>query len=62
MALPWGVRDDVNPEAAEGVKAYLDTIKESQMVLNDDYRVEILKADLKERKSKYMMILRYQII
>lgn len=61
MALPWGVKEEVEPEAAEGLKNYLETISETTLELNDFDKVKILKADVKERKGRYLMILRYQI-
>ena len=61
MALPWGVKEDVEPEAAEGVQTYLETILNTSLELNEHYKVAILKADVKERKGRYLMILRYQI-
>jgi len=62
MALPWGVKEDVDPEAADALMIYLQEILETLMPLNDDFKVKILKADVKERKGRYLMILRYQIV
>ena len=61
MALPWGVKEELEPQAAEGLKSHLETILDTVLQLNDEFKVKILKADVKERKGRYLMILRYQI-
>lgn len=62
MALPWGVKEDVAPQAAQALKDYLSQLLNQNLNVSEDFTVDILKADVKERKGKYMMILRYQII
>lgn len=61
MSLPWGVRKDLDAEVQESYKDYLHSIVEKTLELEEGIHAKILKADVKERKGQYMMILRYQL-
>ncbi len=62
MALPWGVKEEVNADNAEQVKAYIGSIEQKKLALPSGNTVEIVSASVKERKEKYTLILRYQIV
>lgn len=61
MSLPWGVKEAVSPEHAEAVKAFTDTLAEQSFNLLSGNVVKVLKADVKERKGNYLLIMRYAI-
>lgn len=62
MALPWGVKESVAPEAAEEVSSFFESIAGTKVDCGDDVTVEILKAGVKERKGVYTLIYRYVIV
>jgi hypothetical protein len=62
MSLPWGVKGTVEPSAAEEVTTYLQGLKDSKHQLESGYEITVLKADVKERKGNFLMIMRYQIL
>ena len=62
MALPWGVKASVAPEAAEEVTAFFASVEGTKVDCGDDVTVEILKAGVKERKGAYTLIFRYVIV
>jgi hypothetical protein len=55
------VKIDVDPSHAERLKEYAVEISGTKLILDDDSRVEILKADVKERKGEAVLIFRYQL-
>lgn len=61
MSLPWGVKEPVNPENAQEVIDYVSTLKDLCITLPSKNEVKILAADVKERKEKYLLLLRYEI-
>lgn len=61
MTLPWGVKDFIETEVAESYTEFVESIKETTIELSDGNLAEILKADVKERKGNYLLILRYQL-
>lgn len=62
MSLPWGVKEEVNPDNAKDVGDYLSKVVETTFALPSNNEIQILKADVKERKGKYVLIARYQIL
>ncbi|PVX27151.1 MAG: hypothetical protein CW716_03775 [Candidatus Bathyarchaeum sp.] len=62
MALPWGVKASVAPEAASEVETFFASIEGTQVDCGDDTVVEVLKAGVKERKGSYTLIFRYVIV
>lgn len=61
MALPWGVKADVDPKKADAVKEYIDSVVDTKIALDSDKTATILKGGLKERKGQYKLIFRYQL-
>ncbi|MCT4618112.1 MAG: hypothetical protein N4A62_01845 [Marinisporobacter sp.] len=61
MALPWGVKEMVEPTQADTVINYLENIEGTKITLDSGMVVNILKAGVKERKGKYTLIYRYQL-
>ncbi|QEK13444.1 hypothetical protein FQB35_14890 [Crassaminicella thermophila] len=62
MALSWGVKENVDPKYADIVKEYIADMEGSNVKLDSEKTVAILKAGLKERKGKYILIFRYQLV
>lgn len=61
MTLPWGVKDFIDPANANEYKTYIESIKETQLELPSGNTANIIKADVKERKGNFLLILRYQL-
>lgn len=62
MSLPWGVKEDVEPEDAKAVEEYISKIEGSDIALESGAVVKMLRAGLKERKGLYKLIYRYQLV
>lgn len=62
MALPWGVKENVEPEYGDKVEAYVSKLEGSEVTLSSGQVVKIIKAGVKERKGEYVLIFRYQIV
>lgn len=61
LAHAWGVKETVEPTQVESVKQYLESVVGSEIQLESGQRINILKADLKE-KNDIFLIYRYQLI
>jgi hypothetical protein len=61
MSLPWGVKEFIEPEAAEAFTEYAVGLVSQQLELPSTNIAEILKADVKEKKGKFLLIMRYQL-
>lgn len=61
MSLPWGVKDFIEPSASEAFKNFIADLVETELSLPSGYVAKILKADVKEKKEKFLMIMRYQL-
>lgn len=53
---------NVNPDFADALENYLSAEKERVLTLTENRSVKILRAGVKERRGKYALILRYQLI
>jgi len=62
MALPWGVKASVAPEAAEEVSTYFESVIGEKVDCGNDTTIEVLKAGVKERKGAFTLIFRYVIV
>ncbi len=62
LAGAWGVIKEINPKQVEGLKEYIKAAENSQIAVNGGKTAKILKADIKERKGKNMLIFRYQLL
>lgn len=62
MALPWGVKENVEPEYADAVNEYIKEVEGCEIALNLEIVAKLLKAGVKERKGQYILIYRYQLI
>lgn len=62
MSLPWGVKESVDAQHAETVSKYISNIEGTNITLESGEVAKLLKAGLKERKGKYMLIYRYQLV
>ncbi len=56
------MKEEVSADNAEQVKAYIGSIEQNKIALPSGNAVEIVSASVKERKGKYTLILRYQIV
>lgn len=61
MSLPWGVNDEVDPNHAEAVITFMSDLADQTFELQSGNTIQVLKADVKERKGKYVLILRYVV-
>lgn len=61
MSLPWGVKEAVSPDHAETVKEFTSTLAEKEFDLPSGNVIKVLKADVKERKGNYLLIMRYAV-
>ncbi len=59
MSLPWGVKDFIEPNEAEGFTTFVETLVNTSITLPSGYVADILKGDVKEKKGKYLLIMRY---
>ncbi len=62
MSLPWGVKVDVDADNSQLVADYVESLKDKTLALPSANEVSFLKAEVKSRKGKYALILRYEII
>ncbi|PAB57725.1 hypothetical protein [Anaeromicrobium sediminis] len=62
MALPWGVKEEVEPAHGDTVGEYMASIEGTKIELPSGAVAHMLKAGVKERKGKYMLIYRYQLV
>jgi len=61
MALPWGVKEDVEPQYTEDVEKFMAGIEGSSITLDSGQKAVILKSGIKERTGQYTLIFRYQL-
>jgi len=61
MSLPWGVKDFIEPSEAEGFSEYVESIVNTSILLPSGEVADILKGDVKEKKGKYLLIMRYEL-
>lgn len=61
MSLPWGVKDFIEPEHAEEFTAYVLSIVNKSLELPSGNIADILKGDVKEKKGKFLLIMRYEL-
>lgn len=62
LAHAWGVKETVDPEQIEAVKAYLNDNTGSNITLDDGRIVTLLKGDIKEKSNEALLIYRYQLV
>ncbi|WP_170917230.1 hypothetical protein [Maledivibacter halophilus] len=56
------MKESVDPEHADMVGEYISKIEDTEISLDSGDVAKFLKAGIKERKGKYMLIYRYQLI
>jgi len=61
LKLPWGAKADVDPEFAVEVTEYFKEI-EGNLIAIDNRKVKIIRGGVKERKGKFKLIFRYQLM
>lgn len=61
MSLPWGVKEFIDPAVSTAFKEFVTTWIEKDVTLPSGYNAQILKADVKEKKDKVLLIMRYQL-
>lgn len=55
------MKEFVEASAAEAVKTFTEDLANQTFELPSSNTIEVIKADVKERKGNYLMILRYAI-
>lgn len=58
MALPWGVKEEVDINDAEAVNSFMESATEVEV---DGQVAKILKAGVKSKNDKATLIYRYQL-
>ncbi|NMB15281.1 MAG: hypothetical protein GX985_08565 [Gallicola sp.] len=61
MALPWGVKVDVEPANAEEVDTFMNGIVDEDIEISDGRKVKVLKSGLKQKNDQNILIFRYQL-
>lgn len=61
LALPWGVKLDVDPEYADAVAEYIEDLQGKEIMIDLNNKVKILRIGMKERRGKYALVFRYQL-
>ena len=61
MALPWGVKVDVEPANAEEVDAFMNGIVDEDIEISESRKVKVLKTGLKQKNDQNILIFRYQL-
>lgn len=61
MALPWGVKVDVDPEKASEVEDFMTRNVDEDIEISDDRVIQVLKAGLKQKNDQNILIFRYQL-
>lgn len=61
MSLPWGVKEFVEPDQAEAFGDYVKGLVETEITLPSENIASVLKADVKVKKDKCLLIMRYEL-
>jgi len=61
MSLPWGVKDFIEPEHAQAFTDYITSIVNTSLELPSGHVADIIKGDVKEKKGKFLLIMRYEL-
>jgi len=62
LKLPWGAKADVDPKFADQVIEYFDAIEGNVISIDSNRKVKMIRGGVKERKEKFTLIFRYQLI
>lgn len=62
LKLPWGVKLNVDPKFSKLVSEFIKDIEDEKIIIDNSYTIKVLRADLKERRNKYALIVRYKVI
>ena len=62
MGVAYALKVELSQDEAKKVGTYLQQISGNGILIDDRVRVEIVKGDVKERKDKATMIMRYRHI
>jgi len=62
LAAPFGMKIELSPGEVERVRDYAEEAAGKELIIEDKVRIEIIKADVKERKGKAVLLLRYRHI
>ena len=53
---------ELSPSEVDRIKAYAEEAVEKELIIEDKVKVEIIKVDVKERKGRAVLLLRYRHI
>lgn len=59
MALPWGVKEEVDVNQVDAITSYMESASEIEV---DGQKAKILKAGVKAKNDKATLIYRYQLV
>lgn len=61
VALPWGVKVDVDPAKAGEVEDFMTRNVDEDIEISEDRVIQVLKAGLKQKNDQNILIFRYQL-
>ena len=62
MGVAYALKVELSQDEAKEVGDYVQQISGNEILIDNRVRVEIVKGDVKERKDKATMIMRYRHI
>jgi len=62
LGVAYALKVELSQDEAKEVGAYVKKVSGTELLIDERVRVEIVKGDVKERKDKATMIMRYRHI
>ena len=60
--MPYGLKIELSSDEVDKVRDYTESIIGKELLMEKEIRAEVMKADIKERKGKATLLLRYRYI
>jgi len=60
--VPYGLKIELSSDEVDKVRDYTESIIGKELLMEKEIRAEVMKADIKERKGKATLLLRYRYI
>ena len=60
--MPYGLKIELSSDEVDKVRDYTESIVGKELLMEKEIRAEVMKADIKERKGKATLLLRYRYI
>ncbi|MBU5675803.1 hypothetical protein KQI88_05185 [Alkaliphilus sp. MSJ-5] len=62
LAPAWGVKEMADPNKAQEIREYMQSVAGSNFTLSSGETVTVIKGDVKEKNGEAILIFRYQIV